>query len=177
MWSCVLLYFFQVHILCYDVPSLFWSFKLLIHITLLTTPRLPFVCLSVHWELRCGSASPYLYTQCTEPSVQIGTLPCCTMPLALRNISHLCRPLDFLYKHKIRRKNKPRLEGLSLFQQKALSPGLGPTLNCTHNMLVSEMTYNLGIWYLDNPPPKNTHFLFKNKSNLYNYRKICYQCL
>ena len=33
-----------------------------------------------------------------------------------------------MYKHKIRRKNKPRLEGLSLFQQKALSPGLGPTL-------------------------------------------------
>ena len=36
---------------------------------------LPFVCLSVHWELRCESASPYLFTQCTEPSVQIGTLP------------------------------------------------------------------------------------------------------
>ena len=43
--------------------------------------------------------------------------------------SHLCRPVDIMYKHKVRRKNKPRLEGLSLFQQKALSPGLGPTLD------------------------------------------------
>ena len=31
------------------------------------------------------------------------------------------------------KKNKPRLEGLSLFQQKALSPGLGPTLLVVHN--------------------------------------------
>ena len=48
-------------------------------------------------------------------------------PSRYATFSHLCRPLDILYKHKIRRKNKPRLEGLSLFQQKALSPGLGPT--------------------------------------------------
>ena len=49
--------------------------------------------------------------------------------------SHLSRPLEILYKHKIIRKNKPMLEGLSLFQQKALSPGLDPTLNMTKGVI------------------------------------------